>query len=348
MNRDTHRQPASKNHSDWVINRRLFLKVGLPAAASMLAPVSALGSALFANSDQANAQATHKASTTGTLHPSGASHTRSGTGARQPVLRFGLVTDSHYADIDTRGTRYYRESISKMAECTGRLNREQVDFIMHLGDFKNGAPDNNLEHLALFESVYATFRGPRYHVLGNHDMDRLSKPLVQSVITNSGIARSRTWYSFVHSGVRLVVLDANFRTDATPYDSGNFDWTDTFIPDNQLQWLSEELRASAEPVIVFVHQLLDGDGQAHDVKNAAEVRQVLGSDGRVLAVFQGHQHSGQYNRIDGIHYVTLQAMVEGSGPANNAYSLAEVFDDGSIELTGFRRHTNLELHASGG
>lgn len=266
----------------------------------------------------------------------------------RPVLRFGLVTDSHYADIDTRGTRHYRESISKMAECTGRLNREQVDFIMHLGDFKNGAPENNLDHLALFESVYATFRGPRYHVLGNHDMDRLSKPLVQSVITNSGIASSRTWYSFVHSGVRLVVLDANFRTDGTAYDSGNFDWTDTFIPEHQLQWLSDELRGSEEPVIVFVHQLLDGDGQSHDVKNASEVRQVLGSDGRVLAVFQGHQHNGQYRQIDGIHYVTLQAMVEGSGPANNAYSMVEVFDDGSVELTGFRRQTNHALQTSGG
>lgn len=33
-----------------------------------------------------------------------------------PKLRFGMVTDPHYADVDTRGSRYYRQSLAKMKE----------------------------------------------------------------------------------------------------------------------------------------------------------------------------------------------------------------------------------------
>jgi alkaline phosphatase len=71
-------------------------------------------------------------------------------------------------------------------------------------------------------------------------------------------------------------------------------------------------------VIVFVHQQLDCEGDLC-VNNAGEVRQVLKRSRKKLAVFQGHNHSGHYSRLNGIHYYTLKAMVEGSGSHNNAY-----------------------------
>jgi hypothetical protein len=33
-------------------------------------------------------------------------------------------------------------------------------------------------------------------------------------------------------------------------------------------------------------------------------------------------------------------MVEGSGDANNGYSLLDVFDDGTLRLTGFRKQSS--------
>ncbi|GAG06588.1 unnamed protein product, partial [marine sediment metagenome] len=39
----------------------------------------------------------------------------------------------------------------------------------------------------------------------------------------------------------------------------------------------------------------------------------------------------------GIHYYTLKALVEGSGPENNSYATAEVHPDGSITITGYRK-----------
>ncbi len=34
-----------------------------------------------------------------------------------PKLRFGIVTDAHYADIDTKIGLYYRLSLYKMEDC---------------------------------------------------------------------------------------------------------------------------------------------------------------------------------------------------------------------------------------
>ena len=46
--------------------------------------------------------------------------------------------------------------------------------------------------------------------------------------------------------------------------------------------------------------------------------------------------------INGIHYCTLVAMVEGSGAENNGFSTMDIFDDGAIRLTGFRQQKSYE------
>ncbi len=52
----------------------------------------------------------------------------------------------------------------------------------------------------------------------------------------------KTYYSFDVRNIRFIVLDANFNEDGTPYDSGNFDWTQAYLPKEQLEWLSLELK----------------------------------------------------------------------------------------------------------
>lgn len=264
-------------------------------------------------------------------------------GRRNPVTRFGIVTDSHYADIDDRGTRYYRETPEKMTECVSLMNDKEVDFVIHLGDFINGAPEGVMDNLRLIEDIYARFKGPRYHVLGNHDMDSISKEEFLSVIENTGIGPDKTWYSFDRYGLHFVVLDANFTEYGTPYDSGNFHWTDANIPQEQLDWLDADLSSNTSPAVICTHQLLDGDDENHYIRNSGEVRQVLETHPEVFLVFQGHQHAGQYNYISGIHYYTLIAMVEQSGEENNSYAIATVYDDKSVEITGFRRAVSKQI-----
>lgn len=264
---------------------------------------------------------------------------------RRPV-RFGIVTDCHYADADPVGTRFYRESLGKLAECVDRMNAERVDFLIELGDFKdeNQPPveKSTLSYLQKIEAVFRQFRGRRYHVLGNHDMDSISKRQFLSRVENTGIDAGRSYYSFDEGGLHCVVLDANYRSDGGDYDHGNFDWKDANVPARELDWLRQDLAGSRGPIIVFIHQLLDGTGSVY-VKNAPEVRQILEASGKVLVVFQGHHHPGAYSHINGIHYYTLRGMIEGHGADNNAYAVIEVRPDGNMTVTGYRKAPSREL-----
>ena len=53
---------------------------------------------------------------------------------------------------------------------------------------------------------------------------------------------------------------------------------------------------------MFAHQRLDVTND-YCIKNATDVRKVLEASGKVLAVFQGHNHKNDYNEIGGIHYM---------------------------------------------
>jgi len=262
------------------------------------------------------------------------------------AVRFGIVTDCHYADADPVGTRFYRESLGKLTECVDRMNAERVDFLVELGDFKDenrpSVEEETLSYLQKIECVFRRFHGRRYHVLGNHDMDSISKQQFLSRVQTSGIHAGRSYYSFDVGCLHCVVLDANYTSDGADYDHGNFDWKDANVPARELDWLRQDLAASRGPVIVFIHQLLDGTGVVY-VKNATEVRQILERSGKVLAVFQGHHHPGAYSHVNGIHYYTLRGMIEGHGEDNNAYAIAKVHPDQNVVVTGYRKALSREL-----
>jgi 3',5'-cyclic AMP phosphodiesterase CpdA len=257
-----------------------------------------------------------------------------------PLLRFGVVTDIHFADIDPNGARTYRESDDKLAECVQVMNAKGVTFLVELGDFKDQdkTPDEarTLKYLEQIESVFAGFNGPRYHVIGNHDTDSLSKAQFLAAAPNTGIVPNATRYTFVSRGIRFVVLDASHMSDGSDYDHGNFEWSDSNVDAPQLDWLAKALAASAEPAVVFVHQQLDGSG-AYYVKNAAEVRAVLEQSGKVIAVLQGHRHEGGFSTINGIPYFTFRGLIEGAGPWNSAYSIVDVMPDLEVRVLGYRR-----------
>ncbi len=271
----------------------------------------------------------------------------SGLGQKQR-LKFGWVTDIHYAFRETKWNRFYSESILKLKEAVELFNSSRLDFVIETGDFKdqNEQPDyeKTMQYLKKVEGEFAKYKGDRFHVFGNHDVDSISKDDFLNIVENSGIPKDKSYYSFERNGIKCIVLDACFRSDGTPYNKGDFDWTDTIIPDPQLNWLKNELTGNGFPVIVFVHQRLDGPGnENYYVNNSEEIRKILEDSGKVLAVFQGHYHEGAYNKINSIHYITEKALIEGSGYDNNSYSIATVTVSGDIRINGFRKMEDLKI-----
>ncbi len=262
------------------------------------------------------------------------------------IVRFGWVTDIHYADADIKWGRYFRESADKLEEAIGFFNSQDLDFIIETGDFKDQTTppveENTLEYLRKIEGVFAKYKGARYHVLGNHDMDSLSKSQFLSEIENTVIRKDKSYYYFDKNNIRFIVLDACYTKEGEDYDHHNYNWKDTNIPNDQLVWLDEVIHLSVYPIVVFVHQLLDGSGDLY-VNNSRDVRKILEKSGKVMGVFQGHKHEGDLKQIKGILYYTLKAMVDGSGAQNSSYSIVSIEPDGTIKIEGYRKAESYEL-----
>lgn len=264
-------------------------------------------------------------------------------------LTFGMFTDVHYADIPERGTRIYRQSLDKVNQCIDTMNRRKAGFLIELGDFKDMPvpPDKKatLSYLQTIETAFSRFTGERYHVLGNHDVDCISKEDFFTIARNSGTNERNSRYSFEKGGYHFIVLDACFDSLGISYNNGKFDWRDANVPPGEMAWLESDLASTKLPVILFVHQLLYGSSDA-TVRNAPAVRAILEKSRQVLCVFQGHEHSGGYEKINGIHYYTLKGMIEGHFPGSGSFAIVTL-SPGKIAVRGYGNAISMTLDCPG-
>jgi len=239
----------------------------------------------------------------------------------EEVLRLGIVTDVHAHDTDSPrepgGAKVMTNYADRLGAFITAMNDWPADLIIQLGDLVNGryvsgAPLGEPERipgiLEAADRICAGFEGPRYHVVGNHDVYDLSK---QEILEILGIAS--TSYSFDAGAYHMVVLDAQYERSGKDY--GHIGWmVQGTIPRAELDWLEADLAATDKPTIVCTHQPLDSSfsllAGGPPVSNHLEVQEILAAPGTVIAVFQGHTHENGHTEIDGIHYVTFAAMVE--------------------------------------
>lgn len=262
-------------------------------------------------------------------------------------IRFGVATDSHYAERAPLGTRYYRQSLEKMMEFVDVMNHEKVDFVIHLGDFKDEGLEqkeaDTLRFLKSIEAVYTVFQGPRFHCVGNHDVDSITKGQFLAHITNTGIAQDKSYYSFDKNGFHFIVLDANHHKDGSShfFKEGS-DWQDTNLGQPQMEWLLNDIKDTYLPTLVFCHHPLfeyRREGHKYHTNDFREVQRILETSDRTLAVFQGHVHHESHKQINGIHYLTQFGMVDYNGLRNNSFSIVEIHGN-ALEIHGYKRTTS--------
>ena len=253
-------------------------------------------------------------------------------------LRIGLITDLHYADKATAGTRHYRETLMKLEEAGRQFQKDKIELVVELGDLIDAADSVEAEqtYLRRINRDFAAIAKDRHYVLGNHCVDTLTK----AEFLNE-VEQKKSYYSFDRGGVHFVILDACFRQDGQPYGRKNSRWNDANIPQEELDWLQSDLKQADGKTVVFAHQRLDV-ATDHGVKNCGAVRKILEGSGKVRAVFQGHSHQNDLKWHAGIPYCTLAAMIEGAAPDSNGYSVLSFDTAGTIRVSGFRNQTTYD------
>ena len=262
---------------------------------------------------------------------------------------FGLIADCQYCKLAGDGRRKYSMSKEKLESCVEHLNRFELEFVVHLGDFI----DRDFGSFKVVGPIFDGLKAPGYHVLGNHDFAVSDQ---QKALVPAKLGLENRYYAFQAEGWRFLVLDGNdISFIAWPKGSAEYQAaTDYYsklktespkwngaVGKEQLAWLTDNLdeaKKANEKVMVFCHFPVF-PANSHNLWNADEVMQLLEQYDEVKAYVNGHNHAGNYGEKNGIHYLTLKAMVD---TEENAYAVMQVFDD-RLEMSGFGREKDRSL-----
>jgi manganese-dependent ADP-ribose/CDP-alcohol diphosphatase len=269
------------------------------------------------------------------------------------AVRFGVVADCQYYSGPSLATRYYRQSLAKLKESLGQFNKENVDFVINLGD----TIDRNFESFAAVLPLFRELKAPVYHVLGNHDFN-VDAADQHKILPQ--LRMKKGYYAFSGGKWRFLVLDgfelripfpeeepirgeaealylrlrAEGKSNALKWNGG--------ISRKQLDFLETELEKSErsdQPVIVFCHFPVLPEA-SYNLWNDEELVALLERYRCVKAYFSGHNHAGDYVLRNRIHYLTFQGMVETAD--SNAFAVVTLENE-TIVVKGFGREPDRAL-----
>ncbi len=229
-------------------------------------------------------------------------------------MKIAFFSDLHCGREEIEnGNRFPSRSLGKLQKHLADFAAKEVDLAICLGDVLSGSISraDDMEQLSRVAKIIRDSEVPVLVMRGNHDFNNLEGDTFYRI---SDFVRP----PFVCKAdeVNIVFLDANYSSDGTRYGKGVADWTDSYIPEEQIEALRRLLVRSPEGSRFWIlcHQCLDiGVEERHIVKNADEVLSVIGNEGRdkIQYVICGHFHPGAYSIDIGCEFITLPAVCTG-------------------------------------
>ena len=268
-------------------------------------------------------------------------------------LRLGVFADCQYCDCEPMGSRFYRNSPEKLQECIKSFNREKnLEFVVNLGDLidRDFSSFGTLQPI-LNQSVHVV-----HNIIGNHDLE-VEEEKFEKV--SSALGLDKTYYTIEKNDWLFIFLNGNEITFNSPNQNiiekaenmlakleaagkpNAYDWNGG-MSHKQINWLELQLKQAqgkAQKVALFCHYPLL-PFEAHALWNSEKVLEVLKKFDNVKLWLNGHNHKGNYTKEHGIHFLTLQAMVETEN--QNTFSIF-TFSNDKIEVKGFGREPDRML-----
>ena len=273
-----------------------------------------------------------------------------------PLLRFGVVADPQYADLPGNPAtgRYYAESLAKLTAAIDHFNREDLAFVVTLGDLI----DRDWENFDAVLPLYERLRHKNHILLGNHDFSVAAERLAE-VFARVGMPAP--YYSFAVGTYRFIALDGNdVSTFAPPVGdprralaaerlaalqqagADNAQSWNASLSDTQFAWLQQRLAAAklaGEQVVVLGHYPIWPPG-SHTMWDAERIAALLSGQDHVLAYLSGHDHRGNLGHRGRTAFVNFRGMVD--TPDDNAYAIVEIHAD-RLQIFGFGREPSRTL-----
>jgi 3',5'-cyclic-AMP phosphodiesterase len=241
------------------------------------------------------------------------------------VTRIAVVADIHHGR-DT-ATKRGPAALGLLERFVDGVNSGSFDATIELGDrISDEAPERDL---ALQREVAEGFRRlgnkPRHHVIGNHDIAKLSAE------DNAAILEAPLHTRAVMVGdVRVAFWQPNV---VVSLERG------LQLASGDLAALDVLLRADERPTLLVTHVPLSGHAQTGNYyfernpghatyAENADIRAVIASAPCPLIALAGHVHWNTLTMVDGTAHLTLQSLTETFTTGEPAASMAVIEIDG--------------------
>jgi manganese-dependent ADP-ribose/CDP-alcohol diphosphatase len=267
-------------------------------------------------------------------------------------FKIGIISDCQYCDCNVKWDRYYKKSPQRLAEAIAVLNKDSLNYTIHLGDFI----DKGFESLERILPLWKRLKSPSYHVLGNHDFE-VKDSLKEKVIKQ--LRLENRYYSFIEEDWRFIVLDGNDLSFHGALTNAKKEQTDSLfnllnkelpylkkwngaLSSEQLTWVQKELDSAVkknQKVGFYCHFPIFPIDQ-HNIWNREQFLSIIKPFANVKIFFNGHNHAGAYQMENNVHYLTFKGMVD----TENTSAFAKVqFNKDTITVEGYYREPSRKL-----
>ena len=219
-------------------------------------------------------------------------------------MRIAIISDIHFAGARA-GQFDVRSVVNEFVEWANRID---ATLIIDLGDRIDDIDHaTDLVNASAVARIFEGFKGPRVHLLGNHDVVNLTGDdhrtlfgrLPGHTALDLGELRVLAWEP-------PVLLDRKLG----------------FSPaGEELGWLIEALQSDSRPAIIVSHIPVSGasmTGNYYFENNSdlatypdhADIRRAVEKTGRAALWLSGHVHWNSNSNVAGIHHITVQSASE--------------------------------------
>lgn len=222
----------------------------------------------------------------------------------------------------------YAVSVQDLKQIMKRAQENNVDFVIHAGDFCNdykGSPEIVKEYLKNKYDLSV------YGVYGNHELESADNSMetVTPLLTNDpNVVWENGYYYFERQGYRFICADTNYsynenagcwehnRTASWGAPAGNL-YPDS-LGTEQIKWLESVLTDAAQkriPCILVSHAgFVEGRKCSPDTQ---AVRRIIGkvngiTPGTVKMCINGHYHTNHLETMEDVLFFDVNAVINGS------------------------------------
>ena len=252
---------------------------------------------------------------------------------RNRNIKIAIVSDIHFGpDVLTKKGSLAGELLKEFCSFA---NNWPADVAVDLGDrISDIDHDSDYSHQQIVSSIFQKLLMPRFHLLGNHDIENLTEA------DNQAILQQTIKSQIVEmNGFQLVIWQAN---------TSNFWPAGLNLRQNDLAWLAQTLQRASEPCIIFTHVPLDSASMTgnyyfhHNTHHAtypeaAAAREIIEKSGKVILCIAGHVHWNHLCHVNGIPYLALHSLTEASTTfpqPSRTWAAIEISDTLNISISG--------------